>query len=89
MVVCLAPQHPVFKEEKLELKVVFARGDENVTGKKKHGAPQLMPNTVICELHFNEQVLKIRAGLTGKLIEVNSSLAKLQDVKRPDSIDEV
>uniref|UniRef100_A0A6V7LC61 Protein Abitram n=1 Tax=Bracon brevicornis TaxID=1563983 RepID=A0A6V7LC61_9HYME len=86
----LAPSHPIFKEnvkiESISFKVTekLDRAANKVSGKGKHGAQPLQETSNICIINFKDgdksEKWTVKCCMTGKLIEVNETLAENPDL---------
>lgn len=62
------------------------RSKIKVQGKRKLGARQLHPETVVCKvkLEGEEELRNVRAGITGYLIEINELIKKNPNLLKTD-----
>lgn len=93
-VVTLAPSHPVISSQKTISKLNFQTSENKdrlkntVQGKRKHGAQCLNPSSILCVIECDDgSKYSVRSCVYGKLIEINESLIKDQQllVKKPKS----
>lgn len=70
--VFLHPQHPAMQEKILSINYKF--NTDALSGKRKKGAVNLQANSNILEICTESKNYMIRAGVPGKLIEVNELL---------------
>jgi hypothetical protein len=88
IILTLAPSHPILSKN---YKVIFVnyqvtpklnRLDNKVSGKGKHGGQFLSESSIICEIKCEDEtsgatmMYKVRAGIVGKLLEVNEGLVQ-------------
>eukprot|EP00826_Nyctotherus_ovalis_P006227 TRINITY_DN11451_c0_g2_i2.p1 TRINITY_DN11451_c0_g2~~TRINITY_DN11451_c0_g2_i2.p1 ORF type:complete len:141 (+),score=38.48 TRINITY_DN11451_c0_g2_i2:48-470(+) len=72
----ISKKHSAVKGE-IERVVLRDYEDKKMTGKRKHGAIMIEEKTGLGEIHMtNGKVFKIRAVIKGKLLEINSAVAK-------------
>lgn len=80
--VFLENNHPAITAEVLSVETT--RPSE-VSGKKKRGATFVQPDTVIAHVRTHDLNYPIRAGVEGKLIEINEALADAPElIKEPE-----
>ena len=79
--VTLAKSHAIFKKGAVIKKVNFKVGEKldrtnnKVSGKKKHGGQRVDEHSILCLVECEDDSLyTIRAGVKGKLVEVNEPL---------------
>jgi Glycine cleavage system H protein (lipoate-binding) len=81
--VTLAPSHPVLKNKKEINKIDFQvsanvdRMKNKVSGKGKHGAQFLQPNSPLCFIECKDgSKFTVQSCIKGKLVEINDALIK-------------
>ena len=79
--VTLAQSHAIFKKDVVIKKVNFKVGEKldrtnnKVSGKKKHGGQYVDEHSILCLVECeDDSVYTVRAGVKGKLVEVNEHL---------------
>ncbi|CAG9333925.1 unnamed protein product [Blepharisma stoltei] len=70
--VFLSENHPIKNENVLEVK--FIHNTDGLSGKRKRNAPLLQPATRLAVVRTENFTYVIRAGVEGKLIELNELL---------------
>jgi hypothetical protein len=68
----LHPTHPAMRKNIKQ--VIFRASAESLSGKRKKGALNLQPSSPLLEIHTEDEIFQIRAGIFGKLIETNDYL---------------
>ncbi|CAG0914198.1 unnamed protein product [Notodromas monacha] len=85
-VITLSRHHPLVVERSPISKIDFRinhrtdRSLNKVSGKGKKGAQILEENSRLCTIHTETKAVELRAGIKGKLIEVNENLVKNPDL---------
>ncbi|GAB5371865.1 hypothetical protein AAMO2058_001616600 [Amorphochlora amoebiformis] len=77
IVIGLAPSHPVLQQGKTAIKVTwdYKAGNNKVRGKHKKGAMLFEAHTCVCTIECSDgSKYCVRAGVRGKLIEINDQL---------------
>jgi len=92
LVLTLAPSHPILTQNLTLSSVNYQvsdslnRLDSKVKGKKKRGGQFLSESSIICEINCeNSQSFRVRAGIVGKLLEVNEELVESPEMLKDPS----
>ena len=75
-VVRLAPAHPAFGDGVVPLRLRFAVAASGLSGKKKRGAVEVMPDDVVAHVECESgETFPVVAGIRGRVLELNEAAA--------------
>ncbi|XP_025831214.1 protein Simiate [Agrilus planipennis] len=80
--ISLAEKHPIIKDRKQILKIDSVVGnidrlENKSSGKAKHGAQKLNPNSILCYIHCSDgSSYPVYSCIKGKLLEINKNIFK-------------